>query len=586
MVIRRKMFIIIVSTFTGLILIFALSGFLLLRGFTSAEDQEVRSNALRAGAVFTSAIDNLGVKVHDWSAWDDTYAYIQDHNAEYVKSNLTSESLQSVGVNMIIFIDRAGKVVKSKSINTTTLRDVPVPAQLTPYLKPASPLIQYDDLEGVRKGVIALPQGLLMVAARPIETSKQEGPTRGTIVFAKYVDEAFVAGLARTIDFPLRIEPYNSSSTPTDFLQVRQLFEQGDTTAVLPVDQNTIAGFVDIHGVDGQPAVILRATMSRSTLALGRNTIITYLLFILLTLIVISVGMWILIEKFVLSRMSRLTALVAASKPTDTAEIVLPGSDEFSHLAGVINALTAKLQLIDKAKTEFVSLASHQLRTPLTAINWYTEMLLAGDAGKVLPKQKKYLKEIYSGNQRMVGLVNALLSASRLELGTFVFEPEPTDVGALVQSTIAEQKVLLRLKKIQFSTTMEKGLPRVYADPKLLRVIVQNLLSNAIKYTPEDGSISLTVSVDEHAQQMLILVSDTGYGIPKSQQDKIFSKLFRADNARMKDAEGTGLGLYIVKSIVEHAGGTVSFTSEENKGSVFTVALPLKWHDTIKENEK
>ncbi|MBI5221907.1 MAG: PAS domain-containing protein, partial [Candidatus Magasanikbacteria bacterium] len=245
---------------------------------------------------------------------------------------------------------------------------------------------------------------------------------------------------------------------------------------------------------------------------------------------------------------------------------------------------------VDKAKTEFVSLASHQLRTPLTSIGWYVEMLQSGDAGVLNDKQKKFLAEVYKGNKRMVELVNALLNVSRMELGTFVVEPEPTDVALLAQSVVDEQKPQIEAKKIKLSEKYAKNLPLFIADPKLLRMVFQNLLSNAVKYTPEKGKVALEIAISNadgkvsstnyklpttNLSHILITVSDTGYGIPAAQQDKIFTKLFRADNVREKDTDGTGLGLYIVKAIVDHSGGKVWFESTENKGTTFYVTLPL-----------
>ncbi|TSC81974.1 MAG: Uncharacterized protein G01um101420_757 [Parcubacteria group bacterium Gr01-1014_20] len=229
---------------------------------------------------------------------------------------------------------------------------------------------------------------------------------------------------------------------------------------------------------------------------------------------------------------------------------------------------------IDKAKTEFVSLASHQLRTPLSTVNWYSEMLLTGDVGEVTPEQKKYLEEIYSGNQRMVDLVNTLLDVSRIEMGTFMVEPKPTDIVKLARSVIDEQKLQIDEKKIKFSRSFEDSIPLMRADPKLLRMVIQNLLSNAIKYTPEGGKIGVSISLDNE-KNVSLKMSDTGYGIPKNQQDKIFTKLFRADNVIGKDTEGTGLGLYIAKSIVEQAGGKLWFESVENSGTTFYATLPL-----------
>ena len=231
---------------------------------------------------------------------------------------------------------------------------------------------------------------------------------------------------------------------------------------------------------------------------------------------------------------------------------------------------------VDQAKTEFVSLASHQLRTPLSAVNWYTEMLMAGDAGKINKEQKKYLDEIYAGNQRMVELVNALLNVSRLELGTLVAEPVLTDLAKRADDVIKEQQSAIIARKTKFKAELAKDIPFVFLDPKLIRMVFQNLLSNAIKYTPEEGSVLFSLKLSEDKQSVHVTVADNGYGITKSQQDRVFTKLFRADNVREKDTEGTGLGLYIVKSVVEHSGGAIRFESEENKGTIFYVTFPIK----------
>ena len=227
----------------------------------------------------------------------------------------------------------------------------------------------------------------------------------------------------------------------------------------------------------------------------------------------------------------------------------------------------------DKAKSEFVSLASHQLRAPLTAISWYTEMLLADGAGKLTDEQKKYLDEIYLGNHRMIELVNALLNASRIDMGTIIIEPVLTDIVTLSKDIIKEMEPNIFKRKQAFHENYASDIPKISVDPKLMRIVFQNLLSNAIKYTPEKGTITLGIQKDE--KNILISLSDTGYGIPKIQQNKMFTKFFRADNIKGKEPEGTGLGLYLLKSIVVNSGGTLRFESEENKGTTFYVTLPL-----------
>lgn len=228
---------------------------------------------------------------------------------------------------------------------------------------------------------------------------------------------------------------------------------------------------------------------------------------------------------------------------------------------------------IDRAKTEFVSLASHQLRTPLSSINWYTELLLAGDVGKITPSQKEYLNEIYQGNKRMIQLVNSLLGISRMEMESFVIEPIKIDIIGIAEEAIKELTPKVEEKKLTVKRIYSSEIPLVKTDPKLMRIIFQNLLSNAVKYGKVESTIEISIAKD--LKNLRIKIKDEGLGIPKEQQKNIFSKFFRADNAYHSETEGTGLGLYLVKQIVESAEGKIKFQSEENKGTVFFVSLPL-----------
>lgn len=264
---------------------------------------------------------------------------------------------------------------------------------------------------------------------------------------------------------------------------------------------------------------------------------------------------------------------------------ILDNNEEVDFFVAIQRDVTKEI-MIDKAKTEFVSLASHQLKTPLSSINWYTEMLLGGDVGKVSKKQKDYLNEVYQGNKRMIALVNALLNVSRIELGTFAVDPEPIDTIKLTRSVLKEMTQKIKIKKISLETNFDKNIPIISADPQLLRIVFQNLISNAIKYTGEKGAVKVTTQLKKRGQRfggkttkkdsIGLLINDSGIGIPRHQQNNIFTKLFRADNAKKSDTDGTGLGLYIVKSIIEQSGGEIWFESQPKKGTSFYALLPLE----------
>lgn len=253
------------------------------------------------------------------------------------------------------------------------------------------------------------------------------------------------------------------------------------------------------------------------------------------------------------------------------APIIL--DDKVIGAIGVYRDMTRERE-IDRAKSEFVSLASHQLRTPLTITSWYTEKLIDQDPAGQTVEEKKYLDQLYRANRRMIDLVNALLDVSRIELGTLLIELAETDFRQVADSVLEELMPQITSKQLRITRQYDAKFPRIKVDQKLLRIIFQNLLSNATKYNNPGGEI--TIKITKQKDEALITVSDTGFGIPAHQQEKLFTKLFRADNAREKESDGTGLGLYIVKSILNQAGGRVWFESFEGKGSTFHATLPLK----------
>lgn len=233
---------------------------------------------------------------------------------------------------------------------------------------------------------------------------------------------------------------------------------------------------------------------------------------------------------------------------------------------------------LDRAKSEFVALASHQLRTPISAIRWFTEMLLNEDTGPITEAQKEQLTQIDQSNQRMATLVDGLLNVSRVEMKNFSIKPELTDLATLSSAILMEERKKWQQEKpLTFAENYDENLPKLAVDPDIMKIIFQNLFSNAIKYTAENGKITIEISQeasDNKDTGIILKVIDTGYGIPEQQKEKIFTKLFRADNAKEKDTDGTGLGLYIVQSLVDEVGGKIWFTSKENEGTTFFVSLP------------
>jgi PAS domain S-box-containing protein len=239
----------------------------------------------------------------------------------------------------------------------------------------------------------------------------------------------------------------------------------------------------------------------------------------------------------------------------------------------VFRDITAE-ENVDRMKSEFISLASHQLRTPLSAVKTYTHMLMEGYMGDIVPAQKKALRTILSASNRMNELVNMLLNVTRVESGSLAISSKPHSMQRLAEEVLREMELAASEKSIVLKLELPKAACTVRTDNLLAKEILINLLTNAVKYTPDGGEVILKLV--NRADSVVFSVSDTGIGIPAYSQEHIFTKFFRAQNVVKRETTGTGLGLYLVKGLAEALGGKVWFTSQENVGSKFYFSLPKK----------
>jgi signal transduction histidine kinase len=231
-----------------------------------------------------------------------------------------------------------------------------------------------------------------------------------------------------------------------------------------------------------------------------------------------------------------------------------------------------KLRALDEAKDEFVSMASHQLRTPLTSIKGYLSMVLDGDAGEITETQKTMLGQAFFSSQRMVYLISDLLNVSRLKTGKFVIESKPVYLPDVVGSELEQLQEGANAKNLKLTFTKPKTFAKMNLDEMKLRQVIMNFTDNAIYYTPSGGKIN--VELKETAKSIEFTVKDSGIGVPKEQQHKLFTKFYRADNARKARPDGTGLGLFMAKKVIIAQGGSMIFDSKEGKGSTFGFSFP------------
>jgi len=251
---------------------------------------------------------------------------------------------------------------------------------------------------------------------------------------------------------------------------------------------------------------------------------------------------------------------------------VMAEKDEYLGIMKIFYNLTRE-KTIDRMKSEFISIAAHQLRTPLSAIKWVIKMILDGDAGELNKEQQGLLTQGYASNERIIALVNDMLNVSRIEEGRFGYSFTKDKLDEALTIVVKSLENQINNKKIKLVLTIPKKLPLLFMDRQKMTLVLQNLLENAVKYTPEYGKIE--VKVKDKKKELEISVKDNGIGIPKNDQEKLFSKFFRAENVIRMQTEGSGLGLFIVKNIIEKHGGNIICKSEEGKGTEFIFNIPI-----------
>jgi len=259
--------------------------------------------------------------------------------------------------------------------------------------------------------------------------------------------------------------------------------------------------------------------------------------------------------------------------PETVALIVLILTAVLFVVAFTITRSFERLVEVNRMRSEFIKIVSHQLRSPITNLSWAIDILMSGQLGKVEEKQAEYFKILKENSSRMIGLVRDLLTVSRIEEGSLMIKREKISIELIIKKLISRFKPFVLGSNVEIKFEAGENLPQVFVDAHQIEIVIENLFDNAIRYIKEKGEIKIKLEIRDKI--LYFEIKDTGVGIPKDDQKFIFQKFFRSENAIRQQTQGSGLGLFIAKSIIERFDGQIGFKSEENKGSTFWFTLPI-----------
>lgn len=260
--------------------------------------------------------------------------------------------------------------------------------------------------------------------------------------------------------------------------------------------------------------------------------------------------------------------------PSIVALIVLLLTAILFVVAFTITRSFERLAETNRMKSEFVKIVSHQLRSPITNLSWAIDILMSGELNGVREKEVEYYKILKENSSRMTELVRDLLTVSRIEEGSLMTKREKVSLETIIRKLISRFEPFVTASNVEIKFETEENLPEVFVDAHQIEIVIENFLDNAIRYTKGKGEIE--IKLFQKNQSLHFEIKDEGVGIPKDDQKFIFQKFFRSENAIRQQTQGSGLGLFIAKSIVERFGGQIGFESEENKGTTFWFTIPIK----------
>ena len=582
MTLRKKTLLITGFMIAGMVLtVFIIAQFVILQSYIKLDNDAANQNTQRAVNAFTNRLKNMEKVIIDWAVWDDAYQYASDGNTDFVDSNITVDAFQQLEMNVMLFIDKSGKVLNTSGFDIETGEQVVVPDAVINTLSHDPLLLAVDVATPTKSGIVDLAGKKLMVASATILKGNFDGPPNGTIIQARYLGMNETDNLSQTIGLPVSVYDYNATDLPDDVSKAKI-----DLTASMPIFVQTLAdnaqsGYAVINNMQNQPDLIMRIDMPRSVYQQGKQTLSYFIVLVIILGLVFGGAILFVLEASVLARMAGLSrTVVDISESNDLHKRVTEGGkDEISSLAGVINKLLSstessqielkhrleELAILQNQKDRFFTHAAHEFRTPLA--NFRTHLYLAR---KRPDRADEYLGVLEKVTRQMTDLVEDIFDVARYGEHSIELHELFTSLGQLLKDICADQRPFAITKGIDWEENFTSDKLNVMVDNARITQAIGKIINYVISFTPPSSKIK--IQLDQSQDHAVIRVGSTMMNVKREQAVQIFQPFFRTSEG---STVTTGLGLTIAKEIIERHGGRIQFEPNDEKGGTFVIELLL-----------
>lgn len=580
------------TTVVLLVIVLGVIGhFVLGRSFEQLELDAVERNLSRAKEAVESRIEEVSVKLSDWANWDDTYKFVEDKNETYKETNLKAPSIANLKIDFMLFYDTRGNLVEGCVLADEEHLAESIPDAVAQTLQATGGPAGLDKDGDSRAGLVSLGGRTAIFCARPILTSDAEGPSHGVLIFGDFVDDQLREYVERFTKSPVTLTdlaPMNAGvDTDTADLPLRSLANSKDDILIAASEESpdqVREGWALIRDVHGAPGLVIRLDMARPIFAQGRATQRYMLVAVACGCACCGVILVAFLSRRVLDRIDRLSREVRSAQDSRSARMSEKGTDEIGALASSINEMLTTIEksqreltearviaeAANKAKSDFLSTITHEIRSPMTAVIGYADLLM--DGGLAEDQRHDHVSRIRRSGEHLLGVINDILDASKIEAGAMTVESVPCSVRQVVDDVRGMVEGKAKAAGVELVVEVSPSVPGMIAsDPLRLRQVLMNLASNAVKFT-KHGSVTIRVDLADESV-LRARVEDTGIGMSPEQADRLFKPFSQADSSTSRRYGGTGLGLTISRKLARLMGGDITVESRPGEGSTFTATF-------------